>query len=338
MKLVSIIVPVYNVEKYIEKCLSSIQNQSYKNLEIIIVNDGSPDNSQKIIDQFLKIDDRFICINKENGGLSSARNAGIEKATGDYLAFIDSDDWIDEKMIEDLVKTAIENDAQIAICDLSTDWESGENKTTLKQGTAYPDVIDTKEFADAYTSLSCFACNKLFETQLFKVNNIHFPLGLLFEDIATFPRLFFRSKRIAFLRKAPYHYIVRAGAITQTFKLKGLDYLKVTQLVSDDINQFQRNQFRAFEKDFLINHNFFSLSINCGYLAKSEDRKQAFDTIKEYYKEKNITWKDIKKAGYQNRTFWQDRSQAQRMYYRLFWFGFPILNLALSMFHKFKGK
>ena len=115
-QLVSIIVPIYNVEKYIKECIDSIINQTYKNLEIILVDDGSPDCCPKICDEYSKKDKRIKVIHKENGGLSSARNAGLDVAKGEYVSFIDSDDVVDEKFIETLYNLCIENNCDISEC------------------------------------------------------------------------------------------------------------------------------------------------------------------------------------------------------------------------------
>lgn len=334
--LISIIVPVYNVEKYLKKCLDSLLNQTYRNIEIIIVNDGSPDDSQTIIDKYLQKDERINCVIQENGGLSSARNTGIENATGELLAFVDSDDWVEPDMIHSLYSALKKNKADIAICDVSTDFENGEQKTVLKQAEGYPDTIKTKENKDAFLAIDCFACNKLFKKKLFSDSNIKFPKGLLYEDIATFPRLFVRAQKITFVRKSLYHYIVRSGAITQTsFRLKGLDYLKVTEIIRQDFNA-KFPSFTSTIKDFLIMHNFFSLSINCGYIKNNKERNQAFDIIQKYYLDNNISWEDIKKAGRNGRTFLSLRSKSQGYYYKLFWFANPLFRLALNLYHSIK--
>ena len=124
--LISVIVPVYNVEKYLVQCINSILNQTIKNLEIILVDDGSLDNSGKICDEFSKKDDRIVAIHKENNGLSSARNAGLEIANGNYIGFVDSDDWLDEHMYEILLKLIKENNSDISCCDFFKTADSND--------------------------------------------------------------------------------------------------------------------------------------------------------------------------------------------------------------------
>ena len=115
-ELISVVVPVYNVEKYIDKCINSIINQTYKNLEIILVDDGSPDNCGKICDEYAKKDNRIKVTHKENGGVSSARNIGIKNATGDWLTFVDADDWIENNFVEQLLKIGNQENAEIVLC------------------------------------------------------------------------------------------------------------------------------------------------------------------------------------------------------------------------------
>lgn len=336
MSLISIIVPIYNVEKYLERCLNSIRNQTYSVLEIILVNDGSPDESYKIMDKHALEDERIKIITKENGGLSSARNAGIKAATGDYIAFIDSDDWIEDNMFEKLHHSIQINQSDISVCDVRTEYEDGTLKAYLLQGKGYPDCIDTSVHKDAFMAFDCFACNKLFKRDLFTKYNIEFPQGLLYEDIGTFPRLFFRSDKISIVREHLYHYIVRGGAITQMFNLKGLDYLKVTDLVVNDPILTDKKEYKKYLDAFKIMHNFYSLSINCGYIPIKKDRELAIDRVKTYYKEQNWTWKQIRMAGRNGETFYALRSKSQQIYYRLFWFATPILKILFSIYHKLK--
>ena len=334
--LISIIVPVYNVEKYLERCLKSICNQTYSDIEIILVNDGSPDNSHIIIEEFKNRDERIKIINKTNGGLSSARNAGIKVAKGDYIAFVDSDDWIELTMFEKLINSIEVNKSDIAVCDVRTEYEDGTLKAFLNQAPDYPECISVREYPDAFMGFDCFACNKLFKKSLFSDHNILFPEGLLYEDIGTFPRLFFRTTKISLVREHLYHYIVRGGAITQTFNLKGLDYLKVTKLITEDITNLKERIFDPYANAFNIMHNFYSLSINCGYIANTKDRNKAIDVLKDYYKTQGWTWKQIKEAQRNGVPFYTLRSRAQQLYYRMFWFMTPVLKLLFGVYHQLK--
>ena len=176
MTKISVIVPVYNVEKYLSKCLDSLANQTLKDIEIIIVNDGSPDNSQKIIDEYVKKYNNMKSYIKENGGLSDARNFGIKKATGEYISFLDSDDYVTHDMYERMYEKAISNNFDIVVCDLNyvTDDKITKIYSRIEKDT---DNIK-KEMLDIYPS----ACNKIFKKELFD-SGIEFKKGVLFEDV-----------------------------------------------------------------------------------------------------------------------------------------------------------
>ncbi len=143
---ISVIIPVYKVEKYLDKCVESIVNQTYKNLEIILVDDGSPDNCPAMCDVWAEKDERIRVIHKENGGLADARNAGMDIATGDYIGFVDSDDWIEPNMYEMLLKNALKYDADISRCGLSVNCENGENNQWREIEFSEVHVLDNFEY------------------------------------------------------------------------------------------------------------------------------------------------------------------------------------------------
>lgn len=222
---ISIIIPVYNTEKYIKKCLNSIVKQSIDNIEIIIVNDGSPDKSDIIIKEFEKKYNNIIYLVKENGGLSSARNLGLSYATGEYIGFIDSDDYVKEDMYLKLYTKAIEEDADIVICDMKYD-KNGEDIS----GTCFEDfgTLNKYEAMSKYLEHNYFkshAQNKIYKKKLF--NNIRFPEGKLFEDVATFYKLVDQSERVSFVNEKLYIYNQdNSESITKKkFNLKNLELL-----------------------------------------------------------------------------------------------------------------
>ena len=176
-KLVSIIVPVYNVEKYLPKCVDSLINQTYKNVEIILVDDGSTDQSGNICDTYLEKDNRIVVLHKKNGGLSDARNFGIEHAKGDYYSFVDSDDYLKEQTIEYLVDAAENNDCQISVCNMIRFYDDGTNDVFYKP--CNNQVI--LENNDRFQTLSQpSVCNKLFKKELF--DGVKFPYRKYYED------------------------------------------------------------------------------------------------------------------------------------------------------------
>ncbi|EHV2895884.1 glycosyltransferase family 2 protein, partial [Enterococcus faecalis] len=224
MKLVSVVIPVYNVEKYVEKCLDSVINQTYQNLEIIIVNDGSTDNSLSVCQKKKLSDSRIKLINKENGGLSSARNAGIECAQGEFICFIDSDDWIELDYIEVLLNGMENTNVDISVIQMikvkdfnkiafqsesQTKWDIFERETAMRE-----------LFSSNLIGYS--ANNKLYRISLFK--SIRYPEGMLMEDKGTTYRLIDSSTKVAVNGSTKYHYYLRDNSILRTdFNQKNFD-------------------------------------------------------------------------------------------------------------------
>ncbi len=226
--LISVIVPVYKVEKYLNKCIESIVNQTYKNLEIILVDDGSPDECGKICDNYAQKDMRIKVIHKENGGLSDARNAGINISNGKYISFIDSDDYIDLEYIELLYKTIKKDKSDMAISSHKVIYENG---TILEKATKEESILESKEVLkrilyDDGIDLSAWA--KLYKIELFE--EIRYPKGRLFEDAATTYKLVDKCKKISIISKSTYNYIIRGNSITNVnFSEKKMDLIISTE-------------------------------------------------------------------------------------------------------------
>ena len=210
----SIIVPIYNMEKYLHRCVDSIINQTYENLEIILVDDGSKDLSPAICDEYASKDSRIKVIHKKNGGQGDARNFGIEQATGDYLGFIDSDDYVRPHMFESLLSLCVENNAQIAICEMYKD----ENE--LKSDFAPQiKVLNKEEFYPLLLEdlISSHPCNKLFRADLFK--GIRFPLRNSVDDMMIMPAIFDKCHEIVCTNEPLYfYYIGRADSVSNNRK------------------------------------------------------------------------------------------------------------------------
>lgn len=212
--LISVIVPVYNIEKYIGRCIESIVNQTYKNLEILLVDDGSEDNSGKICDDYAKRDARTKVIHKQNAGVSDARNAAIDVAQGELLAFVDGDDLLTPNCVESLWRAKELTGAQIACClvrrfrgdvppDYPVEFYSDEKVSLYPKVTALEKMLRKSDF-------NVSAGGKLYEKALFE--NIHYPNGVWFEDVATTYKLFVKTNAVAFVRTAGYIYRVRPGS------------------------------------------------------------------------------------------------------------------------------
>ena len=214
---ISVIVPVYKVESYLRKCLDSIVGQTYKNLEIVLVDDGSPDGCGAICDEYAARDRRIRVIHQENGGLSVARNAGLRIASGEYLGFVDSDDWIEPEMYGYLLGRAVEHDADIAVCGQVEHWRrrcfcrNWDREYVFDQASAMEALLRNDVMQN-------HVWDKLWKRELF--DGIRFPEGRTYEDIAILHRLFERAERVVCVPQAFYHYVQRPDGIMGTSSLE----------------------------------------------------------------------------------------------------------------------
>lgn len=230
MPIISVIVPVYKVEDYIDRCVESLVAQTLRDIEIILVDDGSPDASGKMCDEWAKKDDRIKVIHKVNGGLSDARNVGIEAAKGDYVAFIDSDDWIDSDMFETLYNAAIKHDADIAECSWRCIYsdrieEETENTGAIITGTN----IDALRGELQWKNFKPIACNKIYDRRKI-FGNVRYPVGKLHEDEYTTHRAFYNADKLVYIDVSKYNYDrTREESITASFKEKNLDVIDALQ-------------------------------------------------------------------------------------------------------------
>lgn len=280
--LISVVVPVYNVEKYLKKCVASILNQSYKNLEIILVDDGSPDNCPKICDEFSKKDKRIKVIHKKNGGLSDARNAGISVAKGSYITFIDSDDYIEKNYVEILYNSILVNNSDIAIGSHVVLYDTGL-KIDKSTGDSY--VSNTKEILEKilYDEIDISAWAKLYKINLFK--NIKYPKGRLFEDTATTYLLVDSAKSISVISKPIYNYVIRNTSITNcSFSKKKMDLI----LSTEEMRDYVLNKYPDLKKGCNRRMMWAYLS-TLSQLAMSK---------KQYIEEEKFILKYIRKNGF----------------------------------------
>lgn len=235
MDLISVIVPVYNSEKYLTACVESILKQTYEHLEIILVDDGSTDNSKSICDQYAKTDSRVRVVHKTNGGLSDARNTGLKIATGAFITFVDSDDRIQPDMVDYLYRLVKKFNCRLSLCTHTIIWANGKRRKSIGNGSEeklsceeclkrmlYQDVINTSAWA------------KLYSVDLF--SDVTFPVGKLFEDIATVYKLFIKSGDIACGYANKYEYLIRDNSITtKRFSDKKLELIEMTDLMAFDV-------------------------------------------------------------------------------------------------------
>lgn len=213
--LISIISPVYNAEPYIKKCLNSILTQTFQDWELILIDDGSSDRSGIICDEYAAKDSRIVVIHKENGGVSAARQTGLDIAKGEFIIHIDPDDWVESTMLQELYEKAISEDADVVICDYYVD--TNDKSFVVKQE---PSSLDAKTILkELFQQLHGSCCNKLAKRVYYNKFEIHFPIGLNYcEDLLTWIQMFQHDElRIAYLPRAFYHYVQHTNSITHAY-------------------------------------------------------------------------------------------------------------------------
>ena len=221
--LVSVVVPVYNVEKYLRQCLDSVVNQTYRNLEILVVDDGSTDGSGEICDEYAEKDDRIVVFHTENRGLSAARNYAIDRENGEYIAFLDSDDWFEEDAVKRFLDVAITIYADIVACRFYQEYLNGTDESL---GSKEPFVAEGEEILKSVVlehKISNDVWNKFYKANLF--HSIRYPEGRIFEDYATTYRLLQESQRLAYIPDCLIHYRNRVNSLSNIHSMKSLvDY------------------------------------------------------------------------------------------------------------------
>ena len=233
--LLSVVVPVYKVEPYIAKCLDSICGQTYDKLEIILVDDGSPDNCGTICDEYAKKDNRITVIHKANGGLSSARNAGIMSASGEYITFVDSDDWIEPDMYSKLMSAVLSEDADLAACGTIVEQQDRQIKKANPAQTYYAEAILENLIKNNLGEFS--AWNKVYRYEF--VANTLFTEGRNFEDILSLYRIVSGMKKAVAISNCLYHYLVRNASISHDHSIKSLEdqwfayHTQYSEIISD---------------------------------------------------------------------------------------------------------
>ena len=247
--LISIIIPVYKVEKYLEKCIQSVINQTYENLQIILVDDGSPDNCGKICDEYAKKDHRIEVIHKSNGGLSDARNKGLEIAKGEYIGFVDSDDYIEADMYEVLYNLLKQYNADVSICNFYT---VSQEKIAIKNADngikEYNRIEILKEIL-LDNNIQSYAWNKLYKRELF--GEIKYPVGKKYEDIGTTFYLLEKCNKVVVTGKPEYYYINRQDSIVNNVTETTItDYIELIMQRYDYIEE-NIKELSSYNKNYL---------------------------------------------------------------------------------------
>jgi glycosyltransferase involved in cell wall biosynthesis len=255
--LVSVIVPVYNVEKYVSRCVDSLLKQSYLNVEIVLVDDGSTDNSGLICDEYAKKDKRVKVIHRNNGGLSAARNVGIKKSLGEYLAFVDGDDYVSNDFVSFLMKLLTQNGGDVAQCGHFIQYSE---KRKVEKNSNHETIVLNR--VQAIESL-CYngeydvtAWNKLYKRSVF--NNVSFPVGMLYEDTATSYRLAENADRFVVSMEPKYFYVQRYDSIANGTNFNNNKYQFIK--VGDDMASYVEKKYPSLYRGANAKKCFVRLS------------------------------------------------------------------------------
>jgi glycosyltransferase involved in cell wall biosynthesis len=285
MPKVSVIVPIYNVEKYLEKCINSLLSQTLEDIQIILVNDGSKDNSGNIAREYEKNNkNRIIYVEKENGGLSDARNYGLKYATGDFIAFLDSDDYIEKNAYEEMYNKAIEENADYVECDFI--WEFPNKIRVDKQ---YP----YKNKKEMLSFVRVVAWNKLIKRQLITDNNLEFPKGLRYEDVEFTYKLIPFINKFAYVDKPFIHYVQREGSIANVQNERTAEIFTVL----DNVIEFYKknNIYEEYRDELEYNYARYLLCSSLKRMCKIKDKTIREKLLTESWERLNLNfpnWKE----------------------------------------------
>ena len=293
--LISVIVPVYKVEDYLDRCIESIVNQTYTNLEIILVDDGSPDNCPTLCDEWANKDDRIKVIHKENGGLSDARNAGLAIATGEHIAFVDSDDWIDINYISYLFDALVKNNADIAVCNYCETYDDNIKTTSNNYRIQTFDNYETMKNQSESNYFKAVVWNKLYKKSLLVPNS--FKVGKYHEDEFFTYKILAKSAKVVHIDSELYFYYQRNGSIINSYSIKHLDALEayVERIIFleknyPDIAHYEKTGFPIG----CVNQYCNAITNNC---------TEAFKKIKSFRKQIKISVKELINTSFKNQIY-----------------------------------
>lgn len=321
---VSIIVPVYNVELYLEKCLLSLVNQSLQNIEILVVNDGSTDGSQLIIDKFQQdYPDKIFGFYKENGGLSDARNFGLEKAKGQFIGFVDSDDYVTSSMFDEMYHLAKKHSAEMVICNIQKVDTLGNVTQQLSQLPGFPEKIVLENHLSVFSDISYFACNKLFARELFKEKR--FVKGIHFEDIDLIPKVLLDCTVVAFTPEYHYQYLEREDSISKSHTLKGLDILKAVESVGAYYNLSRFRDDKKALKNFYILEGVYTFLAYLAFVKKEDDFYKMSQQLDQFLVAKGLNTKEILQFNRFGNNYLLSLPLKKKLYYLLYFCRFKSL-------------
>lgn len=289
--MITVIVPVYNVEPYLRKCLDSIVNQTYRDLEILVIDDGSTDGSGRICDEYTEKDARIRVFHTENRGLSCARNLGLDKAKGSWIGFVDSDDWIEAHAIQRFLDTAMTTGADIAACRF---YQEYVDRTIESPGANEPFIVEGDKILRSMLverKMSEDVWNKFYSAKLF--NNIRYPEGRIFEDYATTYKLIQKSRRLAYIPDCLIHYRNRENSLSNIHSMKSLvDYWSVYRERFDNLGQLSDEYYRVALSDSIRAVGRMWRWYNGCSKEEKRDAKKWLDEMQEFVKKHGMEIKD----------------------------------------------
>lgn len=326
---VSIIVPVYQVEKYLHKCLNSLVNQTLENIEILVINDGSTDGSQKIIEEYeQKFPHLIKAFHKENGGLSDARNFGLDRAEGEFIGFVDSDDEVSPLMFEEMYALAKMHFAEMVFCNLQKVNANGRILQYLIQSPHLPENIELKEHFSVFSDLSYFACNKIYKTELFAEKR--FKEGRHFEDIQLIPQLLLECSVIAQTQNFHYQYLERAGSISKSHSANGMDILRAVEEVSEFFKTSKYASRKAELKNFQILEGVYTFLAYTAFVKDFQIFTHLQKELKNFRKKHGISLLEILRYKRFGRNYLLSLPPKKIIYYFLCFTGlYPIIKKIL---------
>ena len=285
MPEISVVVAVYNVEKYLPKCIESLLAQTYTDFELILVNDGSKDSSPSICREYAAKDSRIIVIDQENGGLSAARNTGIEAAKGRYIQFIDSDDYVEPVLLERCIHKLKETEADMVVFDFRQVYLDGTGEI-IRMPFDEDRIYSLKDNPELLTDLKNAAWNKMYRTSLFTDTGIRYPLRKYYEDLGTTYRLIARCRRIAFVHEPLYNYLQdRPGNITHSFNRSVYDIMDMRNMTMNDYKELGIYDAYYEELKYLGCVNILECLKKTRGVADVDEALRFVDTCFSYIKE-----------------------------------------------------
>lgn len=295
MPKVSVVVPFYNVGRYIEKCLESLVNQTLDDIEIILVNDGSQDNSYKIAKDYEeKYPDKIKCYEKPNGGLGDARNFGINYVTGQYIAFLDSDDYVESTMYEEMYEKAIKENADMVECDFLWEYPKKQKKDIGKTYYSQKEMLQNARVV---------AWNKLIKTEIYRQHpEARFSVGLRYEDVEGFYKILPYIKKVSYVRKCFIHYVQRQGSISNTQNKKNEDIF----IVLDNVITYYKEKglYDQFQEELEYIYTRYLLCSSFLRIVKIKDKQIKSELLNKTWEKLNIEFPNWKK----NRILKEDES------------------------------